>query len=501
MTAFSCAALLVSLAAAAPRPLVVVNDVSDPVSLDPHREFDASSDNIINQIFDGLVRLTADGRIAPALAESWRRVDDLTLEFKLRRGVAFHDSEPFTARAVKFSLDRQLDPKRPAPNAGLLDTLAGAQVVDDYTVRLKTKKRDGVLLNKLPMFLKILPPDYLAAKGDAGFAAHPVGTGPFSFERWDKGREIELRANPSYWAGAPAVSPLVFKFLPMKAQARALRDGAADMVTDLSGLETERVAGDKRLRVVKGEDFYAVSLIPNSRRGPLADLRLRRAVTAAVDPHDLVRYAAKGNGRPMTGFTMPGEFGHAELDGPRFQPRLARALVAQASGGAKVPLKILVRAEIAQFGKVIAAQLRAAGFEPSLETASQEEVFQRIVRPNLDATLPPWDGDLLITHYVDPTAHAYFPYMIFVQSSGPYSLARDAEFDAAFAEMIGTLDPEKQKRQCARLERLVYDKRLAYSPVQVIRPYAMRRDLDYEPQVAGMLDFRAASWREKKDAD
>ena len=481
----------------ASRPLVVVNDVTDPVSLDPHREFDASSDNIINQIFDGLVRMTADGRIAPALAVSWKRVDDLTLEFALRRGVVFHDGEPFTAEAVKFSLGRQLDSAKPAPNAGLLDTIAGVDVVDDYTVRLRTKRPDGILLNKLPMFVKILPPRYLKEVGDAGFAAHPVGTGPFEFVRWEHGREIALRANPRYWTGVPAVSSLVFRFLPMDDQVKALSSGQVDMVTDLSGLDTAAVAGQKSLRVVKAENFYAVSLIPNSRRGPFTDLRLRRAMVAAVDPEEMLRFAAKGNGRPLSSFTLPGEFGHADFDDGKFDEAGAKALVKEAHPEGAVKLKLLVRDEIAQFGKVIAAQLRRAGFDPELETASQEEVYRKIVLPNLNPKLPAWDGDLLITHYVDPTAHVYFPYMIFVQSSGPYSLARDAEFDARFAEMIGTLEPEKQKERCAGLERLVFDKRLAFSPIQVIRPYAMRRNLIYEPQVAGMLDFRAASWEEK----
>lgn len=488
--------LAASLAAAPVQPLVVVNDVTDPVSLDPHREFDASSDNIINQVFDGLVRLTADGRVEPALATSWRRVDDLTLEFTLRRGVTFHDGEPFTAAAVKFSVERQLDPRAPAPNAGLLDTIAGVEVVDDYTVRLKTKRRDGVLLQKLPMFLKILPPRYLSQAGDAGFAAHPVGTGPFEFVAWKRGREIELRANEKYWGGAARVSPLVFRFLPMRRQVDALLSGGADMVTDVSGLDTATVAESGRARVIKAENFYGVSMIPNSRRGPLVDLRLRRAMTAAIDPHELIRYAAKGNGRALKAFTLPGELGHADVDGARFDPVEARALVEAASPGKRVPLKILVRAEIAQYGKVIAAQLRRAGFEPALETASQEEFFRKIVKPNLDRTLPPWDGDLMITHYVDPTAHVYFPYMIFVQSNGPYSLATDAEFDAAFAEMMGTLDQEAQKALCARLEKLVFDKRLAFSPVQVIRPYAVRRGLRYEPQVNGMLDFRSSSWED-----
>ncbi|MBI4668935.1 MAG: hypothetical protein HY747_07090 [Elusimicrobia bacterium] len=131
-------------AVAADKTLIVVNDVTDPVSLDPHQEFDASSENIINQIYDGLIRMDAQGRIQPALAESWQRIDDLTWEFHLRKNVVFHNGDPFTGESVKFSITRQLDPSHPAPNAGLVDTIQDVEVVDPYTVHIKTKVPDGV---------------------------------------------------------------------------------------------------------------------------------------------------------------------------------------------------------------------------------------------------------------------------------------------------------------------------------------------------------------------
>lgn len=491
-------ALSVAAMADVPGRLVVVNDVTDPVSLDPHREFDASSDNIVNQIFDGLVRLSPQGLIEPALAESWSRVDDLTVEFRLRQGVEFHDGEPFTAEAVRFSFLRQTDPTAPAPNAGVLSGLAEVQVVDERTVRLKTRKPDGLLLNKLPMFFKILPPAYLKKVGDEGFSAKPVGTGPYRFLRWDRGREIELEANPRYWMpGRPAIRSLIFRFVPTARQLDALVIGEADMLTDLSGLETIRVARTPDNRVMKTESIYAVSLIPNSRKPPFSDVRARRALAHLVDPEELIRYAAKGNGRRLAGFTVPGQFGHhpAIAGYDRDKPRAAR-LLREAGFEAGRKIKVLVREEIRSFGLVLVSQLKRGGIDAELEIASQEKIYQKVVRPNLDPLLPQWDGDLLITHYVDPTAHAYFPYMIFVHSKGPYSLARDPEFDALFDEMTQTVSVDRQKELCFKLEEMVVDKALALSPVQVIRPFGIKKTLRYEPYIAGMLDFRTAYWSE-----
>lgn len=499
MTALA-ALLAASALAAVPAPkdrVVVISDVADPVSLDPHREFDASSDNIVNQLFDGLVRLSSSGAVVPALATSWRRVDPTTMEFSLRPGVVFHDGEPLDAEAVRFSLARQLDPSKPAPNAGLLANLAAVEVVDPLTVRFKTKEPDGVLLNKLPMFFKVLPPRYLAKVGEEGFARHPVGTGPFEFVRWERGKEVELKANARYWSGAPGLKTLVFRFLPRERQLPMLLSGEADMITDLSGLDTKRVAENPGFRVLKAKGFYTVSLLFNTMRGPFADPRVRQAAAHAVNARDLIRYGGMGNADALGTLTIPGEACYDPGPGGYAHDlSAARRLLAAAGLGKRVKVRVLVRAEVSNFAKVLLHQLAEAGFDAESEVGSQETVFRKVVRPNLDPTAPAWDGDLVVTHYVDPTAHVYFPYSILVHSKGPYSMVRDPEFDALFSDMIRTLEPGPQGKLCRELAGLVHRKALALSALQVIRPVASRRGLRYEPQVTGMLEFRDVSWED-----
>lgn len=481
------------------KDLVVCNDVTDPVSLDPHREFDASSDNVVNQIFDGLVRLTPDGKVAPALAESWKRLDDFTVEFQLRRGVRFHNGEPFNAQAVRFSLERQLDPKRPAPNASLLSTIDKVDVAGDWAVRIRTKTKDGVLLNKLPMFVKILPPRYFKEVGEAGFSQHPVGTGPFRFEHWAKGDRIELAANKEYWMlGVPAVDRLVFRFLPLDRQLEALLSGEVDMVTDLSGLNTLKVAKNPHTKIVKAKNFYGISLIFNSQKSPFQDRRLRLAAAYSLDKKALIRYGAKGNAAALNTFTMPGQFGHhSKIAGYPYDPKKARQLLAEAGYSKGIKIKMQVREEIKDFGKIIATQLLQAGIETEPYFVSQERQYQEIVRPNLDPTLPPWDGDILMVHYVDPTAHVYFPYTIMIHSKGPYSIVRDPEFDALFERMTAILDLKEQEEQSWALETMIYEKCLALSPLQLIRPFGLAKRVEYQPQLTGMLDFRFVSIKEE----
>lgn len=491
-------ALILALALALPawsaeRSLIVVNDVSDPVSLDPHREFDASSENIAFQLYDGLLRFTEDGRIEPALAESWTRIDDKTLEFKLRPGVLFHNGEPFNAEAVRASLARQLDPKKPAPNAALLGKVS-AVVVDELTVRLVTENPDGTLLNKLPIFLKILPKKYLREAGDEKFAAQPVGTGPFIFEKWVRGDRIELRGNPHYWMkNSPRLDRLIFKFLPVEEQLKALLDGRVDMITDLSGLDTLKVASHPGTRVLKAKNFYAVSLLFNTAKAPFSDAKARKAVAHAIDRAALIRYGAKGNAVALKSLTMDGQFGHnPEIPGYGFDPAKARELLSQAGLAKGIKIKMQVREELKSFGKIIAAQLGRLGIETEPYFVSQERQFQELAQPKVDGKSV-WDGDLAIAHYVDPTVHSFFPYSIIVYSQSPYSLVSDKEADELFLKMTGAIDSQEQKSLAWELEERTWKECLSVSLIQILRPFGLRKNVRYQPYVTGMLDFRHAS--------
>src|SRR6185312_7263852 len=246
------------------------------------------------------------------------------------------------------------------------------------------------------------------------------------------------------------------------------------------------------------ENFYAISLIFNSRKAPLSDIRLRRALTEMIDTRALIRYGARGNGRALESFTIPGEFGHdGGPPGPALDRAGARRLLRDATSGKRLHLKVMIRDEIKSFGLILVSQFRDAGIDVDYVIASQEEVYRTIAAPNLKGSGQGWDGDVLITHYVDPTAHVYFPYMIFIHSKGPYSLVRDADFDSVFERMVATIDAGKQKDLCRELEDLVETKALAASPVQVIRPFALRKGLRYQPYVTGMLDFRTTYWEDQ----
>ena len=140
--------------------LVVCDDVQDPQTLDPHKQFDEKNHTIVQQIFDGLVRFNPEGEIEPALAVRYERIDPVTMRFHLREGVKFHNGEPFNAEAVRFSIERYKDPKTGFPARPFIDMI-GCKVIDGHTVDLVTQYPDGLLLNRLAGFVLIVPPQYV----------------------------------------------------------------------------------------------------------------------------------------------------------------------------------------------------------------------------------------------------------------------------------------------------------------------------------------------------
>jgi len=177
------AALLVLLLAAAPawaQGELRVAIPWTPENLDPTMNLSSLRSQVGVSVFDSLVGRDADGKIVGELAESWRGLDDRTWQLKLRRGVTFHNGEPFNAEAVRFTFQRVLNPEQKSPNRATVSEVERVDVVDDLTVDLVLRAPYAPFLVRLIDF-PMVPPKYTAEKGNQGLALRPVGTGPFRF--------------------------------------------------------------------------------------------------------------------------------------------------------------------------------------------------------------------------------------------------------------------------------------------------------------------------------
>jgi len=266
----------------------LTNDAS--LRMDPHLQFDERNHNVLNQIFEHLLEFDIDGSPSPNLARSWRRLDSHTVQFKLHENIFFHNGEPCDASAVKFSLKRNLDPELKSPSYHMVESIKQVDVIDKYTFNIVTKYPDGILLNRLSEFGYIIPPYYIQMVGDDGFEKHPIGTGPFKFTRWVKGKELVLVRNENYWRlGIPRIDKIVFKFADAHKRVDMLLRGELDLITNFESIELVKI-NKNGFKIIKEPSFTIMSINFNllKRESPFQDKSVRQAFNYAVDVEELI---------------------------------------------------------------------------------------------------------------------------------------------------------------------------------------------------------------------
>ncbi len=298
----------------------------DPTTLDPQAADDGNERAVNDNIYETLLTRDNDMNIVPLLAESYEQVDDTTWRFQLREGISFTNGEPMNAEAVKFSIERVIDPEFNSEQLSFFETISGAEAVDDTTVEITTAGPDPILPARM-YWLKIVPPEYAAAD-DVTFSENPVGTGPYKFVSWSRGLEVVLEANEDYWGGAPAIKRVVVRPIPEEStRLAALQAGEVDLVRDLL---PEQIDLAPVVKAVPGLEFPIVRL--NNKEGPLTDVRIRQAINYAVDKEAIAEalysgYAVVAEGQVLT----PGHFGYnPDVKAYPYDPDKARELLAKA---------------------------------------------------------------------------------------------------------------------------------------------------------------------------
>src|SRR6267378_1613252 len=315
---------------------LVIDTTAEAESLDPALVTQASGYSIISSVFDNLVERDYSGALVPMLAESWSFPDPNTVEFKLRQGVVFHNGEPFNAAAVKYSIDRLLDPELKSPLAGgWPKAYQSVEVVDENTVRFHLSTPDATIFDTLAQSASIVAPLYYSQNSEDFLSANPVGTGPFKFVESVRDDHTTLARNPSYWGvdtykGTPLVPTVTFRPVPDAGTRMAdLLNGTADMIFDVSpdDLDTMRARAGEGFQVVTGNaaKLQFIEFMPKKATDPLADRRVRQALNLAVDADAIITNLFKGLGTRQSSPILTGALGYdPSLPAYEYNPTLAK---------------------------------------------------------------------------------------------------------------------------------------------------------------------------------
>lgn len=287
---------------------------SDAISLDPHRATTAPEVWVYNNIYETLVAIDENMEIVPSLAESWERIDDTHMRFHLKEGVTFHDGTPFNAEAVKFTIDRVINPDQPARGRAWLGPVIGAEVVDDYTVDIITSSPFGPLLNHLSMVFVVgmVSPTAVEKWGD-DYGRHPVGTGPFKFESWETNQAITLSRYDDYHGEKAHLDQVVFRVMPEEgARMIAFMRGDLDMVLRAAPAELELLRSDPSVQVFDSEGLRVFYVGLNLARSPTDDPLIRQAIAHAIDVESINAFVVENAMLPAESVIAPAVFGYKD---------------------------------------------------------------------------------------------------------------------------------------------------------------------------------------------
>ena len=341
----SALALAVALLAALPlgagaqaKDTLVVALVSHAPTLDPHMHFERVGILVNINMFDSLLHRNAKLEYEPSLATSWKALSDTVWEFKLRKGVKFHNGDVMTAEDVKFSFERVLEPgkeKKTSPQYGNVRAIKDVRIVDADTIQLVTDKAFPLLLERL-VFFPIVPKKHIDKVGAEAFGTTaPIGTGPWKFVEWKRDRRdqyIRLEAFDGHWRGKPPFKHLVIRAVPEVATQVAelktggvdiIRNVSADRVQDLKNHPATYVSSTPILRV----HFVEIDM----RQSPMDKKFVRQAANYAIDKQAIIQKMMGGLAKQVATTVQPAAFGYdASVPPYPYDPAKARELLLRA---------------------------------------------------------------------------------------------------------------------------------------------------------------------------
>ena len=388
---------------------------ADSVSMDNTMVFSNASIWVFQQMFESLYEVTPDGKdVKPLLAEGYKLSDDkLTWTFTLKQGVKFSTGAPMTSADVKFSLD-----KARATKGGweFLDVaIKSVTAPDPSTVVIKTKYPWAPLLADLANFNNaVLPADY-GGKSHDDFYKAPVGTGPFAWDHWNKGTELELKKNPTYWdAGKPSIDSVTWKVVPDdNARNLQIQGGQAQINENPPFSSIQQLQGQPGMKVDLFPSTKTDYILMNQKEKPFDDVHVRRAISYAIDREALVKTLLFGNGTPANSFLMPNvPFYDAKTPGITYDMAKAKEELAQSSVPNGFTTTFLASsgdstdqalAQVLQSSlKELGITLKIQNVDPSAAHDLQDSQKYQISHSYW--TMDIADPDELVTFAVDPSA-------------------------------------------------------------------------------------------------
>ncbi len=344
-------------------------------TVDPAQQTTTTVQNVIDYGLQTLVAFDTQGKIQPLLATSWETSKDgLTLTFKLRQGVKFHDGTPFNAEAVASSLDRLISGKVKVPIGAGFRSMQSIEALDPTTVAIHLKHPDPNLLPNLSTVMaSVFSPASASKDGNSPTnIVHPVGTGPYQFTRWTKGSEVVYTRVDDYWGQKPYYKTVSFKIIPeANSREAGLLAGQLDVIMNPPVTDLEALSRNSAVKLLKAPSDRSIFIAINTTKPPFDNEKVRQALNYAIDKEAIIKNVLFDAVNLMDSPFPSSLTGYCKVGAYKFDPAKAKQLLAEA--GVK-DLKVTLASPTGryiqdiQFAQAISGYLRKVGIDANVRT-------------------------------------------------------------------------------------------------------------------------------------
>lgn len=416
---------LLAVPAAAKDRLVVIEEY-DPTTLDPIGHDDLPTSRACHEIYDTLIFVDDSSNVTPGLAEKWEYLSPTELKFYLRKGVKFHNGDEMKASDVRFSFLRATT-EEGAKIRNYAQNVKDVKVLDDYTVVMELKDQDSYFFASLAHgWASVTSEKAVKAAGDS-YGMHPVGTGPFKFVSWQKGHKYVLERFDDFWGPKPKYKYLEVRAVPEPtSRTIALETGEADLVYPIPPNDVKRVSENKDLVLIRYPSNTVIYMGFNMTKPPLTDIRVRHAISAAIDVVAIQAAVFRGIGSAPTTITPPGiRYSLNDKLLPHKQDvELAKKLLAEA-GVKDLKLEIWSNEnkQRVDCATIVQAQLEEIGIKSEIRVLEWGTYLNGLMEKK---------HDLFFLGTIAQVAHPNQPISNLLESTsggGNYTFTRDAKID------------------------------------------------------------------------
>jgi len=449
------------------------------------------------QIYDTLFGFDQKGNLVPRLATKLQvSADSKIFTYTLRPNVRFHDGSLFTSRDVKATLDHVLDPQSKSTRRPYFASVVEAvETPDAQTVVFKLNAPDGAFANKVAGYLYIVPADYLASLPNAdAFAQHPVSLGPYKFKSLAPGgSELVLERFDGYWGKKPGIKTLIFRVITEPtSRVNAILRGEVDLAVALPFPDVERLKKEPGLIVSAtpvASPIY-IRAYTTSKDSPIANVKVRQALSYALDTNAIVKGVLHGIGEPIGTFIS----NYYPYGGDRsikpypYDPARARALLKESGYPNGFQTELNIQGDIPQgVAEAVAAYWGQVGVKLKLNRLTYA-TFQRLNNTHTS-------GPLALSQFTNALYDPIHPVGGAFASNGSWSDYSNPKVDALLAEVAGVSDSTKRGEVFKRIGRELHDDAAAFFISEFTYIFVRKQNIQWTPQQgSGFLNFRDVSW-------